>query len=184
MKTSIIDHFLVSQRLLDLVDDCGPLHRGDNLSRHSPILLSLKLGDLSRQPTATQPPPRRTPAWDSATTEEKAAYTEQLHHKLQTVHCPESMLYCRDPLCEAASHTEDRDGAVLDVLLAVVETAYTSLPLTGGVPGRPGGQPEKQREIIPGWSAEVEPFRLASNVCYRAWLAAGKPRQEEVQEPR
>ena len=32
VKTSIIDHFLVTPGLLDLVDECGPLHRGDNLS--------------------------------------------------------------------------------------------------------------------------------------------------------
>ena len=43
---STIDHFLVSRRLLALVEDCGPVHRGDNLSRHAPIFLILKLGDL------------------------------------------------------------------------------------------------------------------------------------------
>ena len=182
VKTRIIDHFLISQRLVSLVEDCGPLHRGDNLSRHSPILLSLRLGDLPRRPIGTQPPPRRMPAWDSATTEEKLAYTTQLHHKWQAVQCPQSMLHCRDPHCEDGRHTEDRDGAVLDILLAIVETAYTALPLTGGVPGRPGGKPEEQRDIIPGWSEEVEPFRLASNACYRAWLAAGKRRQGEVHE--
>ena len=84
--------------------------------------------------------------------------------------------------CEDASHSEMRDGAVLDILLALVETAYTSLPLTGGVPGRPRGKPGQQRDVIPGWSAEVEPFRLASNTCYRAWLVAGKPRHGEAQE--
>ena len=182
VKTSIIDHFLVSPGLLDLVEDCGPLHRGDNLSRHSPILLSLRLGDLARRPTTTQKPPRRMPAWDSATQEEKAAYTEQLHQKLQSIQCPQSMLHCRDPLCMDGRHSEERDGAVLDILLALVETAYTALPLTGGVPGRPGDPPEERRDIIPGWSTEVEPFRLASNTCYRAWLAAGKPRQGEVQD--
>ena len=28
----------------------------------------------------------------------------------------------------------------------------------------------------------MEPYRLASNTCYRAWLAAGKPRQGEAHE--
>ena len=35
VSTSIIDHFLVSRPLLALVEDCGPVHRGNNLSRHS-----------------------------------------------------------------------------------------------------------------------------------------------------
>jgi hypothetical protein len=30
----------------------------------------------------------------------------------------------------------------------------------------------------------VEPHRLESNYCYRAWLAAGKPRQGEEHEAR
>ena len=75
-----------------------------------------------------------------------------------------------------------RDEAVLDILLALVETANTSLPLTGGVPDRPGGRLGEQREVILGWSVEVEPHRLASNACYRAWIAAGKPRQGEAHE--
>ena len=88
------------------------------------------------------------------------------------------IVHCRDPLCSNTSHSEDRDGAVQDILLALVETAYTSIPLRGGVPGRPGGHGD-QRDIIPGWRDEVEPFRLVINTCYRAWLAAGKPQQGE-----
>ena len=41
---STIDHFIVNKQLLDLVVDCGPLHLGDNLSRHSPIMVKLNLG--------------------------------------------------------------------------------------------------------------------------------------------
>ena len=61
-STSIIDHFVVSPRLLQLVEDCGPIHRGDNLSRHTPILLSLRLGELPRRQAAAQPPSPRMPA--------------------------------------------------------------------------------------------------------------------------
>ena len=43
IATSTIDHFLISSRLVGLVEECGPVHRGDNLSRHSPIFLRLKL---------------------------------------------------------------------------------------------------------------------------------------------
>ena len=82
------------------------------------------------------------PAWDSATVQEKAVYTSELHQRLQAVQCPQSTLLC-DPLCEDASHSEMRDGAVLDTLLALVETAYTMLPLTGCAPVWPGRQTGK-----------------------------------------
>ena len=85
------------------------------------------------------------------------------------------MLHCQNPMCQEQKHIEERDSVVLDVLLSMVESSYTTLPLTGRVGGRDG-----KREVIPGWSTEVEPYRLRSNVAYRMWLAAGKPRQGEV----
>ena len=49
---------------------------------------------------------------------------------------------------------------------------------------RPAGGRKGQKELIPGWSTEVEPFRLHSQACYQDWLAAGKPRQGEEHEAR
>ena len=177
--TSTINHFLVSPRLLELIEDCGPVHRGDNLSRHSAIFLSLRLGEVTRRQPAAQPPPRRMPAWDRATPEELHGYTAALHEKLQTVKCPGSLLYCKDPSCEDPRHTEQRDSVVLDLLLSVVETSYTTLPLTG----RAGSRQGDGRDIIPGWSTEVEPHRRENNFCYRAWLAAGKPGRAKSMRP-
>ena len=86
------------------------------------------------------------------------------------------MKYCRDALCEEATHSNARDKVILNVLLAMVECSYTSLPLTGKVGSREG-----TREVIPGWNTEVEPHRKETNTCYRTWLAAGKQRQAKVQ---
>ena len=40
-STSVLDNFLVNERLLDYIVDAGVMHLGDNLSRHSPILKAL-----------------------------------------------------------------------------------------------------------------------------------------------
>ena len=85
------------------------------------------------------------------------------------------MLQCKNTMCMDQGHTDARDKVVMDILLGMVETSYTSLPLTGRAGGR-----EDSREIIPGWSTDVEPYRLQSNAAYRCWLAAGKPRQGQV----
>ena len=109
------------------------------------------------------------PAWDRATPEELRSYTAALYERLQAVQCPGSFLYCQDPRCEDSSHTEQRDNVVLDLLMAVVETSYTSLPLTG----RAGsGHDQDRRDIILGWTEEVEALRLESNFFYRKWLAS------------
>ena len=34
-STSILDHFLLNERLLELVEDAGVIHLGDNLSRQA-----------------------------------------------------------------------------------------------------------------------------------------------------
>ena len=43
---SVLDHFLLSPRLLQLVEGCGVVERGDNLSGHCPIWVKLRLGTL------------------------------------------------------------------------------------------------------------------------------------------
>ena len=174
---STIDHFLVSKGLLGLVENCGPVHRGDNLSRHAPVFMSLKLGDLQLREKRPQTVPRRMPAWDRAKLEELEDYKLSLERKLQTIPCPESMLHCQDPLCGDATHSEGRDNVVLDVLLSMVECSYDSIPLTGKTGGTKGA-----REIIPGWSTEVEPHRKVANTSYTAWVASGKPRQGPIFE--
>ena len=175
IKTSTIDHFIVSRQLLGMVEECGPVHRGDNLSRHSAIFLSLRLGGLQMQKTAVQPPPRHMPAWDRATDVELNNYKSALNTKLQAIKCPPSMLNCHNTFCTEQGHSDARDDMVLDLLLGMMETSYTSLPLTGRAGGREGS-----RETIPGWSREVEPYRLQSNAAYRVWLAAGKPRHGDI----
>ena len=91
-STLVIDHFLVSRQLLGLVEDCGPAHKGDNLSRHSAIFLRLRLGELQSQQATDQPLPRRLPAWDRATVEELQSYTDTLETRLKAVRCPGSLL--------------------------------------------------------------------------------------------
>lgn len=46
LSTSTLDHFLVNQRLLDLIQDAGPILLEDNLSRHSPIMLKINVGSI------------------------------------------------------------------------------------------------------------------------------------------
>jgi hypothetical protein len=87
------------------------------------------------------------PAWDRARPEELHAYTAALQEQLLAVRCPGSLLHCRDPQCQDAAHSEERDAVVLDLLLAIVETSYVNLPLT-----RPGGE------------------RAAEGPGYQAWL--------------
>ena len=78
---SLLDHFLLSPRLLPLVEGCGIVERGDNRSRHCPIWLKLKLGSLPLRKPSSKYIPKR-PAWGKATSEQKAAFREHLEARL------------------------------------------------------------------------------------------------------
>ena len=81
---SVLDHFLISPRLLSLVEGCGVVERGDNRSRHCPVWLKLKLGSLPIRKPSPKWIPRR-PDWSKATPEQKTTYKEYLQTRLQQV---------------------------------------------------------------------------------------------------
>ena len=37
-SVSKIDHFMCNERLFNFIEQCSPIHSGDNFSRHSPIV--------------------------------------------------------------------------------------------------------------------------------------------------
>ena len=86
-SVSTLDHFICNARLLQFVTDCGPLHFGDNTSRHSPIMLKLNLGSLPVRVKSNPVRPKR-PSWYKATEEQTKSYTITLEEKLAAVPVP------------------------------------------------------------------------------------------------
>ena len=117
---SVIDHFMLSPRLLSLVEDCGIVERGDNLSGHCPIWVRLRLGALPVKKSSSAWVPRK-PAWSKATQESIADYSHNLESKLCAINLPLLELGCQNPLCQDQSHSEKRDSFVLDILMSLVE---------------------------------------------------------------
>ena len=127
---AVLDHFFVNQNLLDCVVDAGPLHLGDNLSRHSPIMMKVKLSQVvksrNKQPDIPRP---RKPAWFKATQEDKNSYNEVLYTQLRELDIPDS-LGCTDVSCKCLVHSQDRDRLMIDILCTIVETSHRCIPLT------------------------------------------------------
>ena len=170
-STSTVDHFVLSPRLLPLVLDSGVIHRGDNLSRHSPIWVKLDLGSLPlrKEPTGLIP---RKPSWPKASAEDVKGYTAALQARLQMLQVPQN-LNCTNTDCTDQQHSHDRDSFTLDILMSLVETTHTTLPMCGG--RRVGKQGQSGCRAIPGWLEEVEPFRAESRYWHRVWLKEGRP---------
>ena len=148
---STVDHFVLSPRLLPLILDCGVIHRGDNLSVHSPIWVKLKVGALPIKKKAISKSQKK-PSWSKASQEQVDGYTAALQQSLSVVTVPNSLM-CQDVHCKDKKHSEERDSMMLDILCSIVETSYVSLPLQGGRSKSVQGGP------VPGWSEEVKPYR-------------------------
>ena len=156
---SVLDHFLISPCLLPLVEGCGIVERGDNRSRHCPIWLKIRLGSLPIKKPCPKWIPRR-PDWSKATPEDKSSYSQHLEARLQQIQASSTLtpgLSCKNLHCKDFSHSEARDGPVLDLLSAVIEASHVTLPSYGGCwvgKKRPGIS-------VPGWTREVQPYREA-----------------------
>ena len=155
-STSTIDHFLVNERLLDFIVDAGALHLGDNLSRHSPIMLKLNIGNIPVKREHTQAKAKRKPAWYKATADDILEYTETLHDKLINLPMPPS-LCCSSVHCEDPGHRAERDSHCIDVLCSMIVSSHIAIPLSSGRT-RVINNADKIGGNIPGWRENVEPF--------------------------
>ena len=173
---STIDHFIMNERLMSLVTDCGPIHLGDNLSRHSQIMVRLNMGELTKKQRSNFVKPCR-PSWYKATEEQREAYTEDLLYRLEAVTPPES-LSCQDPDCKDEHHSEERDGFVLDCLSAVIESSHATIPMVGGRLN----SARSDNGCMPGWKDEVSEFRNNAKFWHSLWISCGKPTTGNVFE--
>ena len=126
---STIDHFFVNQRLLDLIQDAGPVHLGDNLSRHSPIMIKICLPVIPDKVDTHRAAVIRRPAWYKATQVETDLYRSVLTEKLDLINIPDS-IHCCDISCKNINHIEDRDRFLLDLMSCLIEARYQCIPLT------------------------------------------------------
>ena len=132
--------------------------------------MKLKLGTLPVRKCVSSAAPRR-PAWSRALQEDTAAYTKALQARLQGLTAQDSLL-CDNPSCDSESHSADCDSLLLVVLCAMVESCYTTIPLSGGGKAGPG---RTARGGVPGWREEVRPYQQDSMYWYWVWLREGRP---------
>ena len=170
-STSVIDHFVLSPRLLPLLTGWGVVDRGDNLSRHCPIWINLNLGSLPERKSSQTWIPRK-PCWSKATQADSELYTADLQSRLLDKVLPDS-IWCSDPHCQDPQHTADRDSFVVDLLESLVQSCYTTLPLYGGK--WVGGKKARQGMPVPGWLENVEPYREESYYWGNVWKKEGRP---------
>ena len=171
---SILDNFFVNRDLLNQIEDAGPVHCVTNLSRHSPVMMKVKLREiLPPKVPVTLPPQPRRPAWYKASENEKHYYTTLLEEKLSCIEKPHVFL-CEDVHCSSAQHTKARDSYVLDVMSAAIEASHQAIPLSKG------GSQRKEGVSKPEWKEKVAPQRTDAMFWHGVCKSAGRPNTGEL----
>ena len=166
-----------------MISDAGVMHLGDNLSRHSPIMLKLAIGNIPVN-AKVKGKSTRKPAWYKAEQGHKDEYTMELCDRLAGLRSPPS-LSCSNPLCQDEEHTRERDSFVLDIMSTVIEVSHSTIPMVGGSTGHTGGDPGKSSPIeksIPGWKDEVEPYKKDAVFWHATWESAGRPSRGDLKD--
>ena len=176
-STSIIDNYFVNESLLPYVVSAGPLHLGDNPSGHSPILLTLEVGNIPKRRIEEQVRVPRRIAWAKAEAHHLKEYKEDLHRRLEGLVEPDC-LNCKDVKCGEKCHSQSRDEYVLDVMGAWIEAGYHSLP-SCPQPRQPPLN-KQQKKSLPDWETECEPLCKDAKFWYSVWLSAGRPANCEL----
>ena len=95
---SLLDHFFISELLLDAVTDAGVIHHPDNSSDHEPIFCVFE--SITLQPSViTTAPQAPRPSWKRASSEQKEKYIYLLDTRLSTVMTPTPVSECQDVHC-------------------------------------------------------------------------------------
>ena len=177
-STSVIDHFMYNIALCDHVVDAGVIHRGDNMSGHSPVFLKLRTDELPRTPNVTrQYYPKK--CWKKATQNDSQCYKRMLGQQLNDIIIPHSITSCNDIHCQSLEHKQFIDKYISDIINCVEVSGKESIPHTRPTQGK---QSISNRKVIPGWTELVNPYKQEANFWYSVWYSAGKPSTGELHQ--
>ena len=173
-STSVIDHFLHNKSMAASIKNANVIHRGDNISGHSPVFIKIETKYLEK---IVRPHRQFVPRqmWKKATDKEKYHYKRDLDSRLSHIPVSSSVLGCSDVTCKNLDHRIEIDKYIDNIILCLEKSSQAHIPYTRQVQGG-----VKRTKTIPGWTTLVQPFKDNANFWYSIWLSAGKPKHGQL----
>ena len=166
---STIDHFCVSNDLLNDCIEALPIHSPDNLSNHAPILLKFNcLGNINVDPSSDSiVNVSSKPIWERATESDLDNFKNNLEFLVNNIDVPVDALDCADVHCTCDEHKNVIDVYATNLMQAVSCAVENNIPHTN---------PNSARHApVAGWNDFVKPFREDSIFWHSVWISAGRP---------
>ncbi len=159
---SFIDHFMVSQNLIDSIISYNVRHDGHNLSDHNAIQLCINI-PVERVSSIEEGYFLPHTLWRNADEDHINNYKHKLTNLLSIVDMSPSCHSCTNVRCD--SHYKDIDGYYNAIVTACIESTHVCIPKSS--PYKP----------VAGWSEQVKPFKDRSVFWNRLWTDNGCVRQ-------
>ena len=163
---STLDHFLVSENLIELTNQYKVFHSAVNPSGHSVLQMSLDV-PVVRDDISSEQVHRNQISWDRLSHEEHINYKRILEQNLEAIEIPIDTLLCQNFMCR--DHAVKIEKFHDDIIRACIVSGELTLPVNGASHniGHNG---------LAGWNEEVSQVRSTAIFWHNLWKDNGSPR--------
>ena len=171
-STSTLDHFMLSENIVDAVTDAGVLHLVNNFSDHCPIYCQISINGIEKLPSVpTNCIPK--PSWKNATEQQKNDYKSHLQKALEDLKFDKKAICCQYAHCADTNHIHACDDLITNILKTIDKSSAKHLTQ------KPTNKKTRENPIA-FWEQEVEPFKKNAQFWHSVWVSAGKPINTEL----
>ena len=167
---SVIDHFIVSDNLRDVITEYIVTHDGDNLSDHDPVRIAINTPVERSAERGSQQQPQRL-AWHRASQEDREAYRRCLRIALESIRVPYEVLRCDAYVCTCDEHQALIDQYYDDLTQALANASRACIP-------------KRRRKQVAGWTDHVKRHQDDAIFWNSIWKSCGRPQRGWVAEIR
>ena len=161
-SSSFIDHFIVSDNLIDAINDYYTTDDLDNFSDHLPLHLSLKITISTHMYQATEDD-RQFISWNTASNSDILRYKNSLDGNLCETVPPLQAILCNDYMCtEHSVHLQHYHDKVVNACISASLHMRKKSVL-------------KRPRSIPGWNEMVKDLHGQALFWHSMWKSIGCP---------
>ena len=154
--------------------DAGVILHVDDKSDHEPVYCVVKIKDTIEvnDDAVGSVSSKPRPCWKSATPEQREHFKESLKVQLEDSQVPPYLSSCSNCSCKMKSILKT-DKFVMETL----ETLGTAADCCANNANIPKG---RKKSCMPGWSAQLKPFRDNACFWFSVWKSASRPLNTEL----
>ena len=164
---TLIDHFLVSENLNNLISEYSTIDNVENKSDHVALKCSLNIS-ISYNCSTENESYKNSPAWTSANEFDINLYMELLDSYLMEIPLPLELINCKSNMCK--SHQKEIGLFHDNIVSALVVACENSIPTANS---------KVKPKTVSGWNDHVEHYFRTALFWHKLWVDNGRPEEDD-----